>query len=86
MIDFTNGMVAMGFFVAGLFFLKFWRDSRDRLFMTFACAFWIFAADYAILGLVAFATEQRPYVFLLRLIGFVAILWGIADKNWSTTR
>ena len=83
MTTFINGAVAMGFFIVGLFFLKFWRDSRDRLFMTFALAFWIFAVDYAVLGLVAFASEQRPYVFLLRLVGFVTILGGIGDKKWG---
>lgn len=81
MTTFINGAVAMGFFSVGLFFLKFWRDSRDRLFMIFALAFWTFAIDYAMLGVVPLANEQRPYVFLLRLVGFVAILCGIADKH-----
>ena len=86
MLMFLNGVIAMGLFVAGLFFLKFWRGSKDRLFLTFGLAFWIFAINYAVLGLAAFADEQRPYVFLLRLVGFVAILWGVADKNWNSRR
>jgi len=86
MLTFLNGVVAMGCFVAGLFFLKFWRSSRDRLFLTFGVAFWIFCVNYGVLGLAAFADEQRPYVFLLRLVGFVAILWGVVEKNWNTRR
>ena len=33
---FFQGTVAMGCAVAGLFFLRFWRDARDRLFLLFA--------------------------------------------------
>lgn len=29
--------------VAGLFFLRFWRRSRDRFFAFFAAAFWLMA-------------------------------------------
>lgn len=83
MLAFLDGAVAMGFLIAGLLFLKFWREARDRLFLTFALAFWIFAVDYALLGLLTFADEGRPYVFLLRLVGFVVMLWGIAAKNWG---
>ncbi len=81
MANFLDGAVAMGCIVAALFFLRFWRDSRDRLFLSFSIAFWIFAANYAMLGLVPLADEERPYIFLLRLLAFVAILWGIVDKN-----
>ena len=37
--DFLSGAVAFGFFVCGLFFLRFWRRTRDELFMAFALAF-----------------------------------------------
>ena len=35
----ATGAMAMGYAVAGLFFLRFWRDARDRLFGLFALAF-----------------------------------------------
>ncbi len=81
MVGFLYGGTAMGCVIAALFFLRFWRESHDSLFLTFSIAFWIFAANYAILGLVPFADETRPYVFMLRLLGFAAILWGIVGKN-----
>ena len=81
MVGFLNGAVAMGCVVAALFFLRFWRDADDSLFLTFAIAFGTFAVNHAVLGLVPFADETRPYVFLLRLVGFLAILWGIVRKN-----
>ena len=81
MSTFLDGAVAMGCVVAGLFFLRFWRDTADRLFLYFASAFWVFAIGYGVLGMVPLADEKRQYVFLLRLVGFGAIIWGIAQKN-----
>ena len=37
--DFLSGAVALGFFVCGLYFLRFWRRTRDQLFLAFALAF-----------------------------------------------
>jgi hypothetical protein len=37
--DFVAGAVTMGFAVAGLFFLRFWRRTTDGLFLAFAAAF-----------------------------------------------
>ena len=81
MVIFLQGAVAMGCAVAGLFFLRFWRDSGDRLFRWFALSFWVMALSYALLGLIAFATEWRVYVFVLRLVAFSLILFGIFEKN-----
>ena len=80
-VPFVQGVVAMGCVVAGMFFLRFWRESRDRLFLFFCAAFWMLGLSYAALGTVAVATEWRVYVFLLRLLAFCIILVGIADKN-----
>jgi hypothetical protein len=81
MVPFIQGMVAMGCAIAGLFFLRFWRDSRDRLFFHFALAFWLLALSYTLLGTIALATDWRIYVFVVRLAAFCVILHGIYDKN-----
>jgi Family of unknown function (DUF5985) len=81
MNPFFYGATAMGCFIAGLFFLRFWRESLDRLFLLFALAFWMLAFNYAVLGTVAFANEWRVYVFLVRLAAFCLIIFAIVDKN-----
>jgi hypothetical protein len=81
MIDFLYGAATMGCVVVGLFFLRFWRDSLDRLFLMFALGFWVLAINYAVLGTVSFADEYRVYVFMLRLVAFCLIIYGIFDKN-----
>jgi hypothetical protein len=75
------GAVTMGCAVVGLIFLRHWRDSYDRLFLLFALAFGILAVDYAVLAMVAFGGEWRPYVFGVRVIAFGLILYGIYEKN-----
>ncbi len=74
------GALAMASWVAGLFFLRFWRVSRDRLFLFFGAAFWVFAANWV--GLAIYPSEEtRHYVYVIRLVAFVLILVGIIDKN-----
>ena len=45
---FLMGAIAMGFATAGLFFLRYWRESRDRLFAWFAVAFFVLAFNRAL--------------------------------------
>lgn len=80
-VAFIHGAVSMGCAITAVFFLKFWRQSTDRLFLFFAIAFVILAADYVMLGLLSAATEWRVPVFALRLCAFVVLLLGILDKN-----
>jgi hypothetical protein len=67
--------------VAGLFFVRYWRQTGDRLFVFFVVAFWSLAAHWTALAIVDPAVETRHYLFLLRLLAFVALLVGIVDKN-----
>ncbi len=78
---FLSGAVCLGYAVAGLFFLKFWRKTRDPLFITFAIAFWILADVRVVLTMVATESELRTYLYLARLLAFLLILWAIVQKN-----
>lgn len=75
------GALAMAGWVAGLFFLRFWRVSRDRLFLFMGIAFWVLALNWLGLALVHWVAETRHYVFVLRLLAFVLIIVGIVAKN-----
>jgi hypothetical protein len=77
---------AMGFLVAGLFFLRFWRDTADRFFAFFAVAMWIFAINWATLAMLPPITDGRHYAYLIRLAAFVVIIGAIADKNRTNYR
>jgi len=76
-----SGALTMGYFVAGLYFLRFWRDTRDRLFGIFAAAFWLLAAQRAALALTVDPTGEQVLLYSVRLLAFVLILAAIIDKN-----
>jgi hypothetical protein len=80
MKDFISGAIMMASAVAGLFFLRFWRKTRDRLFLIFALAFWILALNRVPLLFVT-EDETRTYFYVVRLAAFLLILGAIVDKN-----
>jgi Family of unknown function (DUF5985) len=81
--DFLSGAVAFGFLVCALFFLRFWRRTRDQLFMAFALAFVLLGVGQGILALANIPVEERSYLFMIRLAAFALILLAILRKNRS---
>jgi hypothetical protein len=77
------GAVAMASFVTCLFFIRFWQDTRDRLFLFFAIAFGVDAATRGLLALGGIAQEYEPFFYLARLVTFLLIIAAIIDKNRS---
>jgi hypothetical protein len=81
MSAFFSGMIAMGFLIAGLFFLRFWWRTNDTLFAVFAFAFWLFAANQTLVSALDLAREERSWIYILRLAGFALIIVAIFIKN-----
>lgn len=81
MDNFIAGMMVAGYLVAGLFFLRFWSRTRDGLFAIFACAFWLFAVNQALVALAEVPREEQSWIYLLRVGGFALIILGIVAKN-----
>lgn len=75
------GAVAMASLVAALFFLRFWRDTRDRFFFLFSIAFTLDALNRFALAIATVTQEQEPFFYLVRLFTFGLILAAIVDKN-----
>ncbi len=78
------GALAMGYAVAALFFLRFWKRSRDRLFAIFALAFLLLGAQRLALVLAAHHEIDTTWIYALRLLAFLLILSAIVDKNRAT--
>jgi hypothetical protein len=85
-IPFLSGAVTMGAAVASLFFLRFWRKTRDRFFLAFAVAFLLLALNQAFALWIGAADERAGYIYLLRVVAFGLILAAIIDKNVSGRR
>jgi hypothetical protein len=79
--DFMWGALAMASWVAGLLFLRYYRDTRDRLFRTFGLAFWVLSLNWILLAVLDPPNETRHYFYVVRLIAFLLIIWAVFDKN-----
>jgi hypothetical protein len=84
MNELFQGAVVMGCCVIVLFFLRFFKKSRDRLFLFFAAAFSLLGANWLALA-VTNANEPHTALYIVRLSAFVLIVIGIVDKNRGGT-
>ncbi len=75
------GAIAMACLVAGMFFVRFWQQSRDRFFLLFASSFLLEAANRAALALSPHPSDGAPVFYGIRFVAFLLILIAIADKN-----
>src|SRR5581483_7246492 len=67
MVNFFSGMITMGFLVAALFFFRFWKQTRDFLFMSFAVSFILLALGQTA-GVVSQSyREDEIWIYLFRL-------------------
>ena len=82
--DFLSGAVTFGFLTCGLFFLRFWKHTRDELFLAFALAFALLGIGQGILTLGNIPAEERHPLFLIRLAAFALIIFAILRKNRSS--
>ena len=71
----------MGYAVCALFFLRFWRQTHDRLFLVFALAFGLLGLQRLALALTEPLDEWRTGLYVVRLLAFLLILGAIVDKN-----
>jgi hypothetical protein len=79
--QFVMGALTMASWVAGLFFLRFWRNTHDRLFLSFAAAFFLLGLTRVGLAMTDSTTERHTYLYLVRFVAFALILIAIIDKN-----
>jgi zinc transporter ZupT len=76
-----TGAIAMASIIIALFFLRFWRSTRDRFFMYFALSFAIEGAHRVVSALLFQENEDSPLHYLVRLLAYGLILWAILEKN-----
>jgi hypothetical protein len=86
MNELMTGAIAMGLAVAALSFLRFWRQTGDRLFAFFALSFVILAVNRIAFVLLAVPESQEDIFYWIRLTAFVLILVAILDKNRAPSK
>lgn len=83
-LGFLIGVIATASFAAGCLFLKYWKRTRDTLFLAFALAFFIEAFNRVPLLFSQHPNEGSPGYYLVRLVSFLIILGGIVKKNYGS--
>ncbi len=85
MTEFWSGAVTMAYLVAALFFLRFWRRSRDPFFLMFSLAFVILAINRV--SMIAWrGGEQDAAMYVGRLIAYLLLLVALVIKNRTPRR
>lgn len=79
------GVLSAGYFVAALFFARFWKQTGDRLFGFFALSFALLAVHRLWLAWAVLHESGTVAFYLLRLAAFVLILVAILDKNRASS-
>jgi hypothetical protein len=80
--DFLSGGSMVACFAIALFFLRFWRETADRLFGIFALAFAVFGANRILI--LVLDDEDEIWVYVTRVVVFLLIIAAIVDKNRSS--
>lgn len=81
---FLLGYIAAISGVAALFFLRFWRQTRDFLFLAFAVFFAIQGATRTLGLSTADPNLAVGWVYVLRLLGVVLVVIAILRKNFQS--
>lgn len=78
---FLLGVISTASITAGAYFLKFWKQTRDPLFLAFAIAFLIEGLNRIGFLFVEAPNEAGPTIYVVRLVAFLLILGAIIRKN-----
>jgi hypothetical protein len=78
---FLLGLIVTTTLLAAAFFLKFWRQTRDPLFLAFAASFAIEGVNRMAFMFIDRPQDDAPIIYAVRLTSYLLILGAIAYKN-----
>jgi|KBSMisStaDraftv2_1062788.scaffolds.fasta_scaffold232222_4 uncharacterized membrane protein HdeD (DUF308 family) len=80
---FLLGVLATMFVTAGVFFLRFWIETRDSFFLAFAASFTIEGLSRVAVLFQPRPNESSPWIYAIRLLASLLILAAILKKNYG---
>lgn len=78
---FLLGVIVTTSLTASLFFFKFWKKTRDVLFLAFSASFCIEALNRIGFLFLDAPNDGHPAIYLVRLLSYLLILGAIVYKN-----
>lgn len=82
----ASGALTVLYAVIALFFFKFRARTGDRLFAMFASGFLMLAFQRLVLTVAGEWGRETVWLYGLRLLAFVIIVYAIVDKNRTAPR
>jgi hypothetical protein len=83
---FFGGAIVFGYALIALYFLKFWKRTRDPFFGYFSLAFLILGIGRIVEAIVRSNQAEAPVVYLFRLLAFLIIIFAIMHKNLAAKK
>ena len=80
---FLLGVIVTASLTAAGFFWRFYRQTRDRLFLAFSAAFLIESINRMAFLRIDEPSEGSPAIYMVRLLSFLLLLGAIIAKNRS---
>lgn len=77
--SFLAGATIVAAWVIATFFWRFHHRTKQRLFACFALAFLLLGLERLCLSFIS--SNPHSAIYLIRLVAFLLILYGIADRN-----
>lgn len=78
---FLLGSIVTASLIASAFFLKFWKQTRDPLFLSFAAAFAVESLNRTMFLVIDNPTDGNAVIYSIRLFSYLLILAAIVQKN-----
>ena len=79
---FLLGFITASSLAATVFFFRFFRSSRDPLFIAFAIFFLLQAFHESWVARLPQPNEASPWLYLVRLVAVIGVLFAILWKNF----
>lgn len=83
---FLLGVIVTASLTAAGFFWRFYRQTRDKLFLAFAGAFLVEGINRISFLLIDKPSEGSPAIYMVRLVAFLLLLGAIVAKNRTPSR
>ena len=80
-IYFLSGAVTLGYMLAAVFFLRFWKRTADVLFVSFSVAFALLSVGQIVVASANIYVEDSSAAYLVRLAAFTLIILAVWRKN-----
>lgn len=83
---FLLGALSAMFLTAAVFFLRFWKQTRDRFFLAFAASFVVEGLSRIAILFVERPSQPYAGLYVIRMLASLLIVWAILQKNYGRGR